>query len=161
VVHAWRPGHWYTNAFEVGSFVNPGPTPPPAPGKVTTNWQLFPGVNNVASRIEQPTVDKPPVHFVGVFNTTAECFAAANSSSKGPFHSFTFHTPAFGGPFGAHCYGDTSYTWTNDKQSKIDSGRGPGFPIGPGPPTPDGPSFMFSQGKCGSTARQTTADHCH
>lgn len=141
------PGHWYTNTFEVGAFTNPAPAPPPTPGPVTKSWQVFKGVNNVASRVDQPGVSKGSVKFVGVFNTTEECFAAANASKLGPFHSFTFHTPAYGGPFGAHCYGDTSFTWTNDHQSKIDSGRGPGFPLNPpGPPPADGPQFMFSRG---------------
>jgi len=53
---------------------------------------------------------------VGVFNTTEECYAAANASSKGPFHSMTFHTPAFGGVWASHCYGDTSMTWTQHSQ---------------------------------------------
>jgi hypothetical protein len=141
VVHAWRPGHWYTNSFEVGSFTNPS-----GPGKnVSKSWQMFPNTNNVYGRITQPTVDVPPVHFIGVFNRTEECFAAANSSKKGPFHSFTFHKPQFGGPFGSHCYGDTSFTWIGDEhqQNNIDSAKGPGFPTGGGG---DGAKYMFSRG---------------
>lgn len=141
VVHAWRPGHWYTNSFEVGSFTNPS-----KPGNnVSKTWQMFPNTNNVFGRITQPTVDVPPVHFIGVFNSTEECFAAANSSKKGPFHSFTFHKPQFGGPFGSHCYGDTSFTWIGDEhqQNNIDSAKGPGFPTGGGG---NGAKYMFSRG---------------
>jgi hypothetical protein len=50
IIHAWRPGHWYTNTFEVGTW-----TAPPAPGKkskVTASWDMFPGMNNVANRGE-------------------------------------------------------------------------------------------------------------
>ena len=91
-----RPGHWYTNAFEVGTWANP---PSPAPKANTTqSWELFRGSNDVASRVDKPGVSKGPVIFVGYFNTTEQCWSAVNASSK-TFHSFTFHTPAFGGIF--------------------------------------------------------------
>lgn len=129
----------YTNIFEINTFKNPEP----AKHNVTTSWQLFSNINNVDSRIDKPTVDKGTVHFLGVFNTTEQCFAAANASSKGPFHSFTFHTPEFGGEFASHCYGDTSFTWLNHEQGKINSGRGPGFP---NRPSSNDQTFMFGRG---------------
>ena len=117
VVHAWRPGHWYTNTFEIGSFSLP------QKGNVSAEWELFPGMNNVAGRIDFPTVDKGSVKFIGVFNTTDECWAAVNVSTKGLFKSFTFHTEAFSAPWRMHCYGDTSFTWINRQQAGIDSGK--------------------------------------
>ena len=139
VVHAWRPGHWYTNTFEVGSW-----SAPSTRRNLTTGWEVMRGVNNVNGRVDQPGVSKGTVHFIGVYTTTEQCFAAVNASTAGPFHSFTFHTPAYGGEFASHCYADTSFTWIGDShhQPHIDSGRGPGFPLGPG----GGSAFMFSRG---------------
>ena len=84
-----------------------------------------------------------PRRFIGNFNTTDECFAAVNASSQGPFHSFTFHTPRFGGEWAHGCYADTSRTWLGDEQAHIDSGRGPGMPVNP---SEDGATMMFSRG---------------
>ena len=33
--------------------------PPKGKGNVSTEWQLFPGINNVASRIDEPSVRTP------------------------------------------------------------------------------------------------------
>ena len=69
----------------------------------------------------------------------------AANATKGPFYSFTFHTPAFGSStYRQHCYADTSFTWHPQKQKNIDSGMAPGFPSNTA--KSDGSTLMFSRG---------------
>ena len=49
--------------------------------------------------------------------------AKADAAGHGPFHSFTFHTPAFGGEFAGQCFGRTDRAWSPTAQPKVDSGR--------------------------------------
>ena len=48
------------------------------------------------------------------------------------------------GPFATTCWGETDFHWQPRQQRNIDSGRGPGFPVGGG----GGPELklMFAQG---------------
>lgn len=64
----------------------------------STAWQMFPGQNNVYGRAKNGT-DTADIKFVGTFNSVDDCFAAIKESPKGPFHSFTFHEPGFGGAY--------------------------------------------------------------
>jgi len=117
VIHTWRPGHWYTNMFEVGSadhhVIN------------TTVWTTHMNENNIYGRVPVAGQDAGTIKYLGAFSTIAECQHAVNTSRKGPFHSYTWHQPNFGGDFASQCYGDTSTSWNPTKQENVDSGRGP------------------------------------
>ena len=136
----------YTNTFEVGMWS----APKRSTSNVTTSWQVFPNMNNVASRAPaSPGIPASPgcgkdctVKFIGVFNTTDECWAAVNASAAGPFHSFTWHSMEFPLPYRGHCYGDTSFTWLDRKQENIVSAKAPGW----APDGDSGSTLMFSRG---------------
>eukprot|EP00912_Choanoflagellata_sp_UC4_P000575 UC4_evm2s355 len=126
IIHAWRPGHWYTNIFQVGEY-----SPLPPPGPLTKDWQIFRNNNNINGRVKKAGTSQGTIKYIGSFETTEECFAHVNSSTDGPFHSFTYHTAKFPSPWGKGCYADTSTTWIGDSQRNIDSGKGPGIPVNP------------------------------
>jgi hypothetical protein len=110
-----------------------------APGTKSSSWELFPNSNNVFGRLPSAKTRKEgTLHYLGSFQTLAECQRAANSSSLGPFMSYTYHHKlAPVGDFATHCYGDTSTTWIapQHREPLVDSGVAPGFPLGGG----DGP----------------------
>jgi hypothetical protein len=104
--------------------------------QVTSHWEVFPGVTNIYNREPSPTnITHGTLHFIGLFDTADECFAAVNASSKdGPFHSFTYNDPTVKAPYGRHCWADSSMVWQNRGGAKGQvSGRGPGFPLVPKP----------------------------
>lgn len=117
VIHTWRPGHWYTNMFEVGGYdyttIN------------HTGWDLKMNYNNIYGRVPVPGQDAGTIKYLGEFSSIKGCQHAVNTSSKGPFHSYTWHHPDFSGDFSSQCYGDTSMYWNPTAQNKIDSGEGP------------------------------------
>jgi hypothetical protein len=118
VVHGWRSGHWYTNMYEVRSQAGSE-----AGDSVTTVWQTYQNVNNVYGRVG---VDKH-VHLLGVFNSSRECFAAANASQLA-IHAWTFYTvnPTGDPSFSGKCYGDTGGRWNNVPDGNCVSGLAPG-----------------------------------
>jgi len=83
--------------------------------------------NNIYGRVPTPGHDAGTIKYLGKFSTLKECQHAVNTSSKGPFHSYTWHHPDFNieDGFDSQCYGDTSTYWNPTPQSKIDSGEGP------------------------------------
>ena len=63
----------------------------------TKTLNLATGIVNIYNREPSPTnVTHGTLKFVGLFDSVDACFAAVNRSAT-KFHSFTFHTPAFGG----------------------------------------------------------------
>ena len=55
-----------------------------------------------------------------------DCFDAVTSATPedgGPFYSFTWHSPQFGGGYGGHCYGVRDFSWQPVLEGEIDSGR--------------------------------------
>ena len=83
--------------------------------------------------------------FLGKFTAWAPCVAAmeAQNKSKGPFNSLTWHTPGYSGrpaAWDGDCYGVTGTEWTNKKEAKIMSAKGPHAVPAPSPgPSPPGP----------------------
>ena len=76
------------------------------------------------------------IKFIGLFDTADACFAAVNASKDGPFHSFTWNDATVKAPYVRHCWADTSMTWQGRGGAKGQvSGRGPGFPLVPKPPS--------------------------
>ena len=129
-----------------GSLVKTLPPAPAPPAKVTTTWQLFPGYTNIYDREPSPTnVTHGSLKFVGMFDSTEECFAAVNATSAkdGPFHSFTYNDATVkSAAYAKHCWADTSMTWQgHGGATGQDSGRGPGFPLVP--PTPEVAGVQF------------------
>eukprot|EP00937_MAST-01D_sp_MAST-1D-sp2_P005490 g5490.t1 len=118
VVHAWRPGHWYTNMFEVR-------------GAKTVNhsdvWSYYANVNNVKGRCISPTSCEQGVEPLGKFDTLQGCQAAVglNSTRSAKYTSYTYHQLDFGGNFAGYCFGVTDGQWLFSQQAKIDSGRAP------------------------------------
>jgi hypothetical protein len=74
------------NMFEVGAQHGPEPTPAPAPA----HWETFPNSNNVDGLVTDPNTDYPPVYSLGVQTTEEACAAAANTTTKGKMHSWTW-----------------------------------------------------------------------
>ena len=74
VIHAWRPGHWYTNIFEVATAIARDPSKP-------TAWEIFPNINAVRGKCKTVTSCDKGVYALGTFNSTNECWAAANASA--------------------------------------------------------------------------------
>ena len=105
--------------------------------EVTTSWEVFPGFTNIYDRMPSPTnVTHGTIKFIGLFDTADACFAAVNASKEGPFHSFTWNDATIKAPYGRHCWADTSMTWQGRGGAKGQvSGRGPGFPLVPKPPS--------------------------
>ena len=95
-----------------------------SPYKQKRGWELSAGANNVFGQAASKG-DTDSIKYLGQFTTTAECEAAAkvDAAGHGPFHSFTFHTPAFGGEFAGQCFGRTDRAWSPTAQPKVDSGR--------------------------------------
>ena len=95
-----------------------------SPYKQKRGWELSAGANNVFGQAASKG-DTDTIKYLGQFTTTADCEAAAKADAKGqgPFHSFTFHTPAFGGEFAGQCFGRTDRAWSPTAQPKVDSGR--------------------------------------
>ena len=45
-------------------------------------WQIYPGLNNVWGRVQDPDKSDGPVRFLGRFDSVDECWAAANATDK-------------------------------------------------------------------------------
>ena len=110
--------------------------------KVTASWEVFTGYTNIYDRMPSPTnATHGSIHFIGQFDTAEECFAAVNASSATAapplsFHSWTWNDATIKQPYGRHCWADTSMVWQDRGGSKGQvSGRGPGFPLVPKPPS--------------------------
>ena len=109
------------------AYAQPPPAGAPTNCTFTTHWEVFPGYTNIYNREPSPTnVTHGTLIYIGMFNSTDECFAAVNASKLGPFNSFTYNDPTLDPPYGRHCWADTSYTWQNRANAPGQvSGRGP------------------------------------
>ena len=99
--------------------------------RVGSSWEVFQDYTNIYNRMPSPTnITHGTIHFIGMFSTSDECFAAVNASKAGPFHSFTWNDATIKDPhYAKHCWADTSMTWQNRGGAKGQvAGRGPGFP---------------------------------
>eukprot|EP00035_Acanthoeca_spectabilis_P013153 m.239199 g.239199 ORF g.239199 m.239199 type:complete len:861 (-) comp15817_c0_seq1:1074-3656(-) len=118
IVHAWRPGHWYTWMFEVDDYhVNTT--------QGSTVWSIQQNQNNVYSKVSVPGQDTSEVKFLGTFTSETECWQACNTSKKGLCTDWTWHHNDFGGAFSGQCYFTVGGDWDPKAQPKVTSARGP------------------------------------
>eukprot|EP01060_Flectonema_neradi_P039947 TRINITY_DN896_c1_g1_i2.p1 TRINITY_DN896_c1_g1~~TRINITY_DN896_c1_g1_i2.p1 ORF type:complete len:953 (+),score=255.36 TRINITY_DN896_c1_g1_i2:56-2914(+) len=89
---------------------------------VPSSWKTYPNENNVYGKAQSKT-DTTDVKYVGEFKTFDACVKAAKASSKGPFQSYTWHAPAFGGDFATQCFGTVSSAWAPIPQDNVVSSR--------------------------------------
>ena len=113
----------------------------------TDSWEVFADYTNIYGREPSPTnATHGTLLYIGMYDSTDECFAAVNASTRGPFHSFTYNNASVAQPYGRHCWADTSMTWQGRGNAfGQSSGRGPGFPL----PTPLPPSNRFTHDHLG------------
>ena len=112
VVHAWRPGHWYTWMFEVGdaTFSN-----------TSQGWTIQKNQNNIYGLLPTPRTSNDLVKYLGNFSKASDCFAACNTS-KG-CTTWTYHEPTFDDrdwAFG--CYSRKDGMGSPVKQGNVTSG---------------------------------------
>ena len=92
-----------------------------------TQWKDMPNMNDVASRAGMPTPgsDTKCCKFLGVMQTdTLDACKAAAVAAGGNFAGVTYHTAAFGAPYGRHCYGVHQGDWIKPtSQAGIDSSQ--------------------------------------
>ena len=70
----------------------------------------------------QSKADTATIKYIGTFQNVDQCQSALKSSPKGPFETFTFHTPGFGGDFAGQCFGSTTDDWAPTPQALVTSG---------------------------------------
>eukprot|EP00039_Didymoeca_costata_P026545 m.16129 g.16129 ORF g.16129 m.16129 type:complete len:957 (+) comp5588_c0_seq1:70-2940(+) len=91
------------------------PSPPSPPG-----LQEFDNMNNVYGRAHSHN-NSGTIMYLGTFEQYDDC--VANATKYGPFHSITYHTQKFGGPFQGQCFGDTSTFWAPKSENNIISAK--------------------------------------
>ncbi len=129
VVHAWRPGHWYTWMFGIGPDVEPA--------HKVKEWVVYPNTNAISGRVpDGPKSNASGVTYLGDFNSEDGCFAACNASAS--CQSWAWHRPDFVAPDWAHgCYAITDGSWQDVAQDGVVSARGP---------HDDGVGYVFNAG---------------
>eukprot|EP01065_Artemidia_motanka_P009903 TRINITY_DN1513_c0_g1_i2.p1 TRINITY_DN1513_c0_g1~~TRINITY_DN1513_c0_g1_i2.p1 ORF type:complete len:956 (+),score=352.44 TRINITY_DN1513_c0_g1_i2:69-2870(+) len=114
-VHAWRPGHWYTWMFSVGSQT--------APGTVST-WTVYQNQNAVYGQVPGPKISTADVAYLGEFDSADACWAKCNATQ--PCSAFAYHTKDFDADWARQCYAIKSQAnWSPHGDSNVVSGRGP------------------------------------
>ena len=106
VVHAWRPGHWYTWMFEVDDVEL---------GNRTTTWTRHDNENNVYG-LAAARINSTDVLYLGQFKSADDCGRACNATGK--CHTWTWHSPAFGdADWREGCYSrrDGAYAPTSER----------------------------------------------
>eukprot|EP00041_Stephanoeca_diplocostata_P024838 m.639093 g.639093 ORF g.639093 m.639093 type:complete len:968 (-) comp22611_c1_seq2:259-3162(-) len=116
IVHAWRPGHWYSWMFEVAGV--DAPTPP------VTTWQVYDGENNIYNLVPSPGKNSSEVLYLGKFNTANECWAACNAS-RIACNDWTWHHLDFSADWAGECFTRLNGTWGPTAQQGVTSARGP------------------------------------
>jgi len=117
IVHAWRPGHWYTWMFGIGKAVEPA--------HETDEWAIFPDTNAIAGRVPTPKTNASGVNYLGSFSSQKACFAACNASST-PCLSWVWHAADFpDAEWAQGCYSLLDASWQGTAQQHVVSGRGP------------------------------------
>jgi len=119
IVHAWRPGHWYSWMFEVNDT---------QAGQDAPTWTIYPNQNNVYGRA-QSKVDTDTVKYLGTFNSLSRCWLACNNSmetKKLKCNTFTWHHTDFSDPqWAGGCYMTVGGIWGPTPEEAITSGYGP------------------------------------
>eukprot|EP01062_Namystynia_karyoxenos_P023974 TRINITY_DN19300_c0_g1_i1.p1 TRINITY_DN19300_c0_g1~~TRINITY_DN19300_c0_g1_i1.p1 ORF type:complete len:935 (+),score=273.61 TRINITY_DN19300_c0_g1_i1:66-2870(+) len=114
LVHAWRPGHWYTWMFEVGAEKAP----------TTVGWTVYDGQNAVFGKVPGPNQNTSDVKFVGVHDSSDSCWAACNAT--GSCKAWTWHSASYPDePWRKHCYAIVVDMWSPTAEGDVVSGRGP------------------------------------
>eukprot|EP00054_Salpingoeca_dolichothecata_P029630 m.234239 g.234239 ORF g.234239 m.234239 type:complete len:949 (-) comp26517_c0_seq1:30-2876(-) len=144
VVHAWRPGHWYTWMFEVGSQTH---------GKNVSHWTVVPNSNNVYGMADSKK-DNDQVKYLGTYKSDQDCWKACNNSmsTKGiPCNAWTWHQLNFGDPdWNGGCYFTVGGVWGPTPENNVMSGHGPHV---------EGGTFSFSAGgNQGGEGSETAAE---
>lgn len=91
--------------------------------KQEKGWDRANGFNNVfGTAVSRGDADT--VKYLGTFSTTVDCIGAveADKDHKGPYLSFSHHTPEFGGDFAGQCFGRTDDNWSLHAEGKVNSG---------------------------------------
>jgi hypothetical protein len=87
-------------------------------------WEVQPNQNNVYGQAVS-MADTETIKFLGKFGSVDECLAAAKADGrhKGPFRSFTFHSPSFSDSvFRSQCFGRTDDLQQPVAQQNVSSG---------------------------------------
>ena len=92
IVHAWRPGHWYSWMFGIGRSATSAPT---------KGWTISPNTNGIFGMLDAPKTSNAAVAYLGSFDTQNECFGACNATAG--CNDWTWHTPSFP-EWGKGCY---------------------------------------------------------
>jgi len=115
IVHAWRPGHWYTWMFEVDSTT---------PASAVKQWTLYPDSNAIYGLVASPKMSSKQVQFLGEFDSSTACWAACNASTACPawvWHSQQFSDPAWR----RQCYARLDGGFGRTAQQGVESAEGP------------------------------------
>jgi len=115
IVHAWRPGHWYSWMFEVGQNQS-------APHEVKV-WSVSKDVNAIYGQVPGPKASTDLVAYLGEFASQDGCWGACNASSA--CHGWAWHTPSFDASWAKQCYGLKTQSWAPQADVGVVSGRGP------------------------------------
>lgn len=83
---------------------------------------MISGASNVIDRARS-TDDTDCCKFIGSFKTVAECQTGIESSSKGPFSSFTYYPASYPWPWGSQCFGIVDGSWQTQEQIGAITGR--------------------------------------
>ena len=119
IVHAWRPGHWYTWMFEVDSYTS-------TPNSTVETWSVSEGENNIFGKIDTPKTSSDTVKYLGEFKTATECWAACNATKIAKCEDWTWHHPTFPQPeWASQCYFTVGGEWSPTPQPLITSAQGP------------------------------------
>jgi len=84
-----------------------------------THWETYVDQNNVYS-LADAGANNSNADYLGTFDAADECAAAA---AAGPYLSWTFHGPSFGGDFANQCFGRLGDAWIPKAQEDVYSGR--------------------------------------
>lgn len=114
IVHAWRPGHWYTWMFEVASatFTNQ-----------SSQWRVEEGQNNIFGLLPVPRTSNDLVKYLGNFSHLNDCFAACNATRD--CTTWTWHEPNFNetSDWAFGCYSRKDGAWAPVPQDNVVSGH--------------------------------------
>ncbi len=133
VVHAWRPGHWYTWMFRVAS-TTPG-------GPAVKTWTRFNATNAISGDVPSPGASTDTVKYLGSFDAAADCDKACKALASATCTAWTWHEPSFSPGWAKGCYGRVDGDWVATPQDNVISARGPHTP---------GPTFVFDTAQGGN-----------
>jgi hypothetical protein len=133
LVHAWRPGHWYTWMFEVESA---------ASGTVVPDWRIYHNTNAISGLVPSPGSSTGDATYLGDFQTMDGCWAACNKTGITACPAFAWHSLTFGQvEWRKGCYARLGGGFKAPAQDGVESGWGPHS---------SGGSFKFSTKRGGN-----------